>query len=63
MYKFRLLADVLAVLAGAPQSSMYVTTVGNGLQLVLCNLLLTTFGQEFSALPGFGVRQATLRIS
>ena len=40
------------------------TLQGNGLRLVLSNLLLSTFGQEFSALPGLGLRQRyTLNIS
>ena len=40
------------------------TLQGNGLRLVPSNLLLSTFGHEFSALPGLGLRQRyTLNIS
>ena len=47
--KFRGIVDVLAVFAGAPRSSMQLGR--NGLQLVLSNLLLSTFGHDISSLP------------
>ena len=37
--------------------------MANGLHLVLSNLLLTAFGQEFSALPGLGFRQRDFKTS